>query len=231
MITTDDCLQAALSLRTVNAAKTINAMSMYASIYVPLSVPATKLPEYVRLDHDSQWEVSALLSAAQETMSLPSRLRPEGQQRTSLGIMELALNVNGNQRIAQLQYSAQDTFAPLTTPSKTQESNDERLRSVTTHALVNEDTLDISDTKFDIDLSGSDPKSSLSGNKSSNHIFGAVECLRGGQGGPDREEFEDDDDLAFSRKKIRFAGMPVIERCVTTFFTRILFSWHAALKI
>lgn len=211
--------QAAQLLRTVNAAKTINAMSMHASMYVPMSVPATDLPEYVRFDHDSRWETSALLSAAQETMSLPSRLRPDGQKQSSLGNLELALNVNGNQRIAQLQYNVRDKEILSTQSLKSRESNDERMRSDTTHALLDEDTLNISGTTFDMDLSGRNSKSSSRGQKSSNHVFGAVECLRGGLEGQQPEASIDHDELAYSRKRRRFAGMPVIEKWVIAFLT------------
>ena len=72
-------------------------------MYVPLCVPSVRLPPYVQLDRSSWWHLSALLSMAVETMTLPTRRRRIGADTTGLDDLESSLNVMGNQRIAGLQ--------------------------------------------------------------------------------------------------------------------------------
>lgn len=203
-------------LRTVNAARTIHEMSMHTSLYVPVSLPAGLLPEYVHLNRDSHWHVSALLSTAVESMTLPSRLRPDTQKRGFLGDIDAALNVNGNQRIAQLQCSILD---PDLEPHKIVSghgSNDDRAPSNTNRIMIEEVGLDASASYLDTNLSAGDTRSSssfASQGGTSDHTFGSVECIRGRLGATKKEE-ADEDEVIYARKRRRFAGLLITERSV-----------------
>ena len=202
-------------LRTINAAKTINEMAKNASLYVPLSVPATQLPRYVQLNRDSQWHISALLSMALESMTLPTRLRPDTQRRGLLGDIEAALNVNGNQRIAQLQCTILDPDTELPRPVNGYGSHDDRAPSNTVHAMVGEGNGDMITSHLDMNLSTVNRGSSsyASQHDTSEHIFGAVENMRGKRQEADDQEL-DEDEITYARKRRRLAGWSVVERFV-----------------
>lgn len=74
------------------------------SLYVPLGCPQPKLPGYINLDPALQWHKSALLSAAAETCTLPTRLRDSFSAGRLGKLDDLAslLNANGGQKIASL---------------------------------------------------------------------------------------------------------------------------------
>ena len=212
-------------LRTINATRTINEMARNASLYVPLSVPAIQLPQYVHLNRDSQWHISALLSTALESMTLPSRLRPEQQRRGLLGDIEAALNVNGNQRIAQLQCTILDPDTELPRSVNGYRSHDDRAPSNSVHAMTGEGDVEMITSRLDMNLSTGNPKSSsyASQHDTSDHIFGAVENIRGTRQGADDQEL-DDDEITYARKRRRLAGWSVVERFVAR---QSLLFWRA----
>ena len=202
-------------LRTINAARTINEMARNASLYVPLSVPAIQLPQYVHLNRDSEWQISALLSMALESMTLPSRLRPDEQRRGLLGDIEAALNVNGNQRIAQLQCTILD---PETEPPRTVNgyaSHDDRAPSNIIHAMIKEDDVELITSHLDMNLSTGNHSSLTyaSQHDTSDHTFGAVENTRG-RVQEARDQELDEDEINYARKRRRLAGLSVVERFV-----------------
>jgi hypothetical protein len=90
-------------LRLANKARALTELYKQASIVVPLAVPE-RLANKVKLDLASQWHTSALLAAAVESATLPSRLR-DPLKRDTLGAMADVLNVMGKQSIAGLQMS------------------------------------------------------------------------------------------------------------------------------
>ncbi|KAK7727553.1 mtDNA inheritance, partitioning of the mitochondrial organelle [Cytospora paraplurivora] len=94
-------------LRLVNKAKSLTEMYKQASLVIPLAIPSS-LPPRVRnalsLDPSSAWHTSALLSAAMESATLPSRLKDPANRET-LGHMTDRLNVHGKQTVANLQMS------------------------------------------------------------------------------------------------------------------------------
>lgn len=92
-------------LKLSNTARSISEISSQASLFIPMALPSNALPHYVRVDRKSPWHVSALLSTALESMTLPSRLKAQNGLRQSLDEIAGALNVNGNQNIAKLQMS------------------------------------------------------------------------------------------------------------------------------
>ena len=203
-------------LRNINAARTINEMARNASLYVPLSVPAIQLPQYVHLNRDSQWHISALLSMALESMTLPSRLRPDKQRRGLLGDIEAALNVNGNQRIAQLQCAILDPETELPRSVNGYAIRDDRAPSNTIHAMIKEDDVEITTSHLDMNLSTGYPglSSYASKHDASDHTFGAVENMRGKLHEAQDQEL-DEDEISYARKRRRLAGLSVVERFVT----------------
>ncbi len=205
-------------LRSLNAAKTIQELSVHSSMYIPLSLPAAQLPRYVQLDRSSQWHVTALLSAALESMTLPSRTRPGGQKRGLLGDLEAALNVNGNQRIAELQCSIiVDPMGELPRGLPIHGSEDGRVPSNIQHTMIEEDGLEAVQTGFDINLSSSDRTTSAppaNKQRALDHVFGAVEEVRGKGKEEAQKEQLDEDEESYAQKRRRFAGLPVVERFV-----------------
>jgi len=74
-----------------------------ASIVVPVTLPR-RLPKSILLDPASEWHRSALLVAAIESVTLPSRLKDQAN-RDTLGSMADTLNAMGKQTVASLQMS------------------------------------------------------------------------------------------------------------------------------
>ena len=195
----------------------INEMSAHASMYIPLSIPPTQLPQYVHIDRNSQWHTSALLSAALESFTLPTRLRHDAQKRGFIDDLEAALNVNGNQRIAQLQCSI---LNPSTSPLiSTHGCTDNRAPLGSNRILVEEDSPKLADPRLDMDFSGCKARSTspfVIQHDKSDHVFGAVETTRTRTAIETANDEEmDKDEINYARKRRRFAGLPVIERFVT----------------
>lgn len=199
-------------LRIVNLAQSWQAISNTASIYVPLAVPSY-LPAYVRLDGTSQWHICGLLSMALETMTLPSRQKPDCFKRGLLSDMEASLNVNGNQTIAELQCSAGESLHhPHGTQEVSKVADDFRTPTSITEGLVYEDELAKADAKLDMIFSaGKSSQTALSLRQweKANHVFGKVESLRGISLPQPRI---DEEDRVLSRKRRKLASLPVVEK-------------------
>lgn len=195
----------------------INEMSMHASMYTPLSIPPTQLPQYVHFDRNSQWHTSALLSAALESITLPTRLKYGNPKRWLIDDLEAALNVNGKQRIAQLQCSMLDSVdAPLVTAIN-HGSIDDRIPSGNHRILGEEGKVELDEAVFDMDLSCPNTRPRCrSGTQRdiSGHVFGAIETTRTKSEVPKYEERHEDKNN-YGRKRRRLAGLPAIERFVT----------------
>ena len=204
-------------LRTANTARMINEMSTLASMYTPTSIPLTKLPQYVLFDRDSQWHSSALLSVALESVTLPTRLRRGVRKRWFLDDLEAALNVNGNQRIAQLQCSILDPEdAPLVSATS-YGSTDDRAPSSNKNSLDKEDGLRSAESRFDMDFTCGNTRSTsriATQHKVSDHVFSAIEISRT-EVETAKDEEVDEDNATDARKLRRLASLPVIERFVT----------------
>ncbi|KAI3397013.1 hypothetical protein diail_11340 [Diaporthe ilicicola] len=94
-------------LRLVNKAKSITEVYKQASLLIPIAIPSSlspRLRNVLSLDTTSSWHTSALLSAAIESVTLPSRLK-DATNRDSLGNMTDLLNMHGKQTVANLQMS------------------------------------------------------------------------------------------------------------------------------
>ena len=88
----------------VNKAKSLTEIYKQTSLLVPLALPQQSLPHAISLDASSAWHTSALISAAIESVTLPSRLK-DLTNRDSLGNIGDLLNVHGKQTVAHLQMS------------------------------------------------------------------------------------------------------------------------------
>lgn len=73
-----------------------------ASLYIRMSDPPQGLPGSITLDRRSEWQTSALLATAMETMTLPSRLKHRNESCTTLSELADFLKSSGNQAIAKL---------------------------------------------------------------------------------------------------------------------------------
>ena len=203
-------------LRTVNAAKSMYEVSMQASMYIPLSIPSLRLPSYLDLDRGSIWHTSALLSMALESITLPSRLRPDGGKRGLLDDMEAALNVNGNQRIGKVQMSLPDPLVPKGQQRVAGETEDDRTRGPNTQGLFHEDAFLASAASLDMDFFyGAAPTSRgfHAHSEKKDHVFGQVEIMRGNTG-PTHEQDDGHAD-GNTRKRRRYASLPILEKLVS----------------
>lgn len=92
-------------LRLANKARAMTEVYKYASVVVPFSVPYASLdPNRLALDAGSAWHNTALLVAAIESVTLPSRLRDQ-TNRDTLGTLADTLNAMGKQNVASLGMS------------------------------------------------------------------------------------------------------------------------------
>ena len=192
----------------------INEMSTLASMYTPMSIPLTKLPQYVLFDRNSHWHSSALLSVALESVTLPTRLRRGFRKGWFLDDLEAALNVNGNQRIAQLQCSIlEETLVSAISYGST----DDRAPSGNNNILDKEDGLRFAESRFDMDFTCDNTRSTsriATQHNVSDHVFSAIETTRSKVETAKDEEM-DEDNATDARKLRRLASLPVIERFVT----------------
>lgn len=99
-----DIQRAKRQLRLANVAHSIAEMASQASTLVPLALPEDGLPAGVELDYRSPWHTSALMAAAVESATLPSRLVSKLSSRP-LDFLAESLNAAGNQPLASLSLS------------------------------------------------------------------------------------------------------------------------------
>ena len=186
-------------------------------MYIPIRMPAGSLPPYLQINQDSPWHTGALLSMALESMTLPSRMRRIENQGATLADLEAILNSNGNQKIAQLQYSIKNPSELSSDHSKSADKNDDpRIsRMNTREPLLNQDESSDLTTRNDMDFFGSEPHPSTSYRESKTaRVFGRVESLRGALQQKDvTRETEDE----WSRKRRRLTSMPAVHRLVGIF--------------
>ena len=205
----------------MNTARSLHDMSGHASLYVPIALPSV-LPDYVGVWRTAPWHVSALLSAAIETTTLSSRLRKDdGLRLHRLNDSELALNVNGNQRIARLQANVVSSEAvshlPEIAPAKPSERDDRVPQKRSTQIVPpGEDKEEQQVRDLDLDFFPSGPPSQPRFNNLAlkpAHTFGQLETSRVAMNTTPRQTSEEDDDIdedeTVARKRRRIAGLPV----------------------
>ncbi|KAI5848868.1 tubulin domain-containing protein [Tricharina praecox] len=90
--------------RTIALAMALSNIASLSSVYIPLLNPPlpSALPGYLSVDRTSEWHTSALLSAAMETSTLPTRLHDGAGRLGRMDDLASFLNVNGGQKIAML---------------------------------------------------------------------------------------------------------------------------------
>ncbi|KAJ5682858.1 hypothetical protein N7462_006023 [Penicillium macrosclerotiorum] len=87
--------------RDVNKARSLYSISSQSNLYVPLIDIPQRIPSYLNVDRYSEWQKTALLSSAVETITLPSRIRSHDDFEASLAgddgrhnIFELQATIN-----------------------------------------------------------------------------------------------------------------------------------------
>lgn len=167
-------------LRLVNKAKSLTEMYKQASLVVPIALPSS-LPARVRdslsVDASSPWHTAALLSAAVESATLPSRLRDPANRET-LGHMADRLNVHGRQTVANLQMSFAGAGAG---PPRTTAAGDEPKDGM---------RLDMDFRPADDLLGGGAARRQQDGSRAAPKIFSQVLASRG-----ERDGGEEDQDM------------------------------------
>lgn len=185
-------------------------------MFIPMVFPVSNLlPNYVTLDPHSQWHVSALLSTAFESMTLPSRLKAQNMSLQTLDQFENALNINGNQNIAKLRMGIAQNSAPTGQQQSARlqvhaQSRDMRLPSQEQNQsrAVDEEDPSI----FDIDLFPAEEQPQSRGRSSTRktHVFGQAENYRGDDD-PNDEAIEYEDDGP-KRARQRAASLTLVHK-------------------
>ena len=225
-------------------------MSTQSSMYIPISDPPIQVPAYVCMNRSSQWHTAGLLSVALESITLQSRVRATSKRRWMLTDFEAAINVNGKQRIAKLECSVMD---PQVLQGQKRERGikeasaaDQRMPGTVTSSFSLLDGLqaakDASLRRLDMDFfagysSQTEATTSIpSGRRTKvakgSHTFAYLDCFRGDF---ERPCEEDGGDAAYTRKRRRIAGKPLVEKLVSICFFPIflffLFSLHFCLFV
>ncbi|KAF4989165.1 hypothetical protein FGRMN_9308 [Fusarium graminum] len=105
-----DIPRAKRQLRVANTAHSIEQLRTQSSMLIPMALPEEDLSAGVSMDRRSPWHTSALMAAAIETATLPSRLaQGPSVEHSSLDILAESLNVNGNQPLASIHMSLAST--------------------------------------------------------------------------------------------------------------------------
>jgi hypothetical protein len=199
----------------VNKAKSLTEMYKQASLVVPIALPSS-LPARVRdslsVDASSPWHTAALLSAAVESATLPSRLRDPANRET-LGHMADRLNVHGRQTVANLQMSFAGAGAG---PPRSTAAGDEPKDGL---------RLDMDFRPADDLLGGGATRRQQDGSRPAPKIFSQILASRGerdgggGDGVEDQDMQDDEDDRtrrgargdAVSRRYRSGLGYPLLD--------------------
>jgi Tubulin domain len=209
-------------MRLSNIARSLSEIVPQASLFVPMTLPTARLPTYVTVDRQSQWHVSGLLSTAFESVSLLSRLKTKNGNRQTMDSLVNALNINGNQNIAKLRMSVDQTTAlnghhipgKLTAPPA---SRDSRVPSQA-RSFRGSQTSENSDlTAFDMEFFPEETGEQIGGRQSNKepHVFGQVEGYRVKEIIESQETSGEDG--GYERKRQRAAGLPLIQKLVRIF--------------
>lgn len=146
-------------------ARSLQATAPQVSAYFRLSSPPNTIPGYVRLDPSSEWSKSALLCAAVETVTLPTRLTESNGRPSSLSELESTLNRTGSRSIFELKASVVGRDGSGRHAPGEKSLRDENPGDVAPTAT----------TAFDLDYS---PRGSQSTLGRTPHIFSQVEIRR-----------------------------------------------------
>lgn len=147
-------------------------------------------------------------------MTLPSRLKLHDSNRETMDQLVRALNINGNQNIAKLRMSIDQSSAlnGSQRPGRSDDrdkSRDTRIPSRDGRAHNNED--DAKPEILDMDFFPTETGEQIRGRhtKKEPHVFGQTESHRG----KDSTDVDDDGrDQGFERARRRAAGLPIIHK-------------------
>lgn len=205
-------------MKLSNTARSVAEISPQASIFVPMTLPSAKLPDYVVIDSKSQWHVSALLATALESMTLPSRLKLQDGSRETIDQLTSALNINGNQNIAKLRMSIDQEKSvngnhrldPQTQGGDSRAPLQER-RVANTHADEYEGEPNTLDMEFFPPETGEQVRGQRNAKKP--HVFGQAEYNRSDEEKNTNDANEIDE--GYERARRRAAGLPIIHKTTT----------------
>lgn len=175
----------------MNKARSIYAISPQSSFYTPIIDSPHRLPNTFNVDFQSEWQTSALISSAMETVTLPSRLRPYRDFESSLA------GADGIHKIFELQSSIlTDNETPHTTVTKS-----------TNGTEPSEDESSQVKTEFDVDFTYD------FGDSSTSHIFNQVQVTRGiGPSQKENDPSPKEIDLGMRRKLRLYNSQPMFQR-------------------
>lgn len=177
--------------RDINKARSIYSISPQSSFYTPIINPPHRLPNTFNVDFQSEWQTSALISSAMETVTLPSRLRPYRDFESSLA------GDDGIHKIFELQSSiftdGEAQYTAAAKPTNGAEPSDDESSQVK--------------TEFDVDFSYD------SGDSSKSHMFNQVQVLRGIDPEKSNNGLPTEDiDLGMRRKLRLHNSQPMFQR-------------------
>ena len=97
-----------LRLTQANTIRSLLSLTGSGSLYMPTSnISSIQPPSYLTMDTTSQWHTSALQTAAFETVTLPTRLRPNDSSHSLMSDIEAIFTAeNSNRTILDLSLSA-----------------------------------------------------------------------------------------------------------------------------
>lgn len=187
-------------LRLVNKAKSLTEIYKQASLLIPIAIPSSlspRLRNVLSLDTSSAWHTSALLSAAIESATLPTRLK-DAANRDTLGNMTDRLNLHGKQTVANLQMS----FSGATETPHSEDVGDEPKDGL----------------RLDLDLRPADDlgdgRKQQNGHHRAAKIFSQVLASRGDRAGDD-DEGEGNDEEEDDRTRRRGGSEAISRRFVS----------------
>lgn len=215
-------------MKLSNTAKSISEIIPQTSLFIPMTIPSTHLPSYVKLDASSSWEVSGLLSSAMESMTLPSRLKPQNGTRQTLDQLASTLNVNGNQNIAKLRMSVKqnsETGINDTVHTGTNghsQATDTRVTSAKTSSRGEDVPAENDTANFDMDFFPTETGEQSRGPRKSGkiHVFGQVENYRGNE---EYDEENDRNDEGRERALRIAASLPLLSKLVVLLIISSIF--------
>ncbi|PQE30648.1 hypothetical protein CJF32_00008971 [Rutstroemia sp. NJR-2017a WRK4] len=208
-------------LKVSNTAKSVSEIIPQASLFIPTTLPSSPLPGYVHLDLNSQWQIAGLYSAALESMTLPSRLKPRNGIRQTLDQIAATLNANGNQNIAKLRMTVkQNSHGSIngndhSTSNGNSQDTDPRVSSRSTAMRdlgIGEEDNDVA--KFDMEFFPTEALEQTRSRRTSSkiHVFGQAENYRGD--GDDMEEVNRNDEGQERARRVA-ASLPLLSRTQT----------------
>ncbi|KAL4818562.1 tubulin domain-containing protein [Aspergillus spinulosporus] len=177
--------------RETNKARSVYSISPESTMYTPIMDPPSRLPSTIRVDSNSEWYTSALISIAMESITLPTRLRPYQNFESLLA------GDDSIRRIFELQASI---VPPVKVHSNVRPQATRQAKKVESCESGSPKVK----TDFDLDFTYDS-----GGNKS--HVLNQLQVLRGVEP-DDKEEESAEADLGFVRKMRFYNSEPMFHR-------------------